>query len=327
VWTKLGLTRKKKIKNMIKNNSLVIIDAPKIGASIVAAPIVGPELKVYSNADTEKLQILTDNFGKAPAEESQALREGPGCPFPELEFTNGNITNHWAHKMYVGSAVDLSKRLKNYFNINYLNRHKYTYIYNAIISHGYSAFSLTILKHIDISHLDKKQARKLILSREQYYIDSLNPEYNILKIAGSSLGFNHSEETLAKMSEAKSGENNPMFGRTGENNPRGMQGKTHSEESLLKMSKAQSGENNPMSGKIHKEETIARMSVAKGGSIIYVYSFLGSPESPEKSTLINTFSSARKAAKHFNYDNSTISSYIKSGKLFKGEYILSINPK
>jgi len=33
---------------------------------------------------------------------------------------------------------------------------------------------------------------------EQHYIDILKPEYNILKIAGSSLGYTHTEETLAK---------------------------------------------------------------------------------------------------------------------------------
>jgi len=34
-----------------------------------------------------------------------------------------------------------------------------------------------------------------ILKIEQYYIDNLKPSYNILKIAGSSLGLKYSEET------------------------------------------------------------------------------------------------------------------------------------
>ena len=37
-----------------------------------------------------------------------------------------------------------------------------------------------------------------MLNREQYYIDLIKPEYNILKIAGSSLGFKHSLKTLLK---------------------------------------------------------------------------------------------------------------------------------
>jgi hypothetical protein len=37
-----------------------------------------------------------------------------------------------------------------------------------------------------------------LIVREQYYIDNINPEYNILKIAGSRLGSKHSVETLLK---------------------------------------------------------------------------------------------------------------------------------
>lgn len=46
---------------------------------------------------------------------------------------------------------------------------------------------------------------KYVISREQYYIDLLKPKYNILKIAGSSLGYKHSEETRAKISVAGKG--------------------------------------------------------------------------------------------------------------------------
>jgi hypothetical protein len=48
---------------------------------------------VYNNIEADKLRILTETKGKAPAEEPQALREGPGRPFPELGFTYGNIRN------------------------------------------------------------------------------------------------------------------------------------------------------------------------------------------------------------------------------------------
>lgn len=70
------------------------------------------------------------------------------------------------------------------------------------------------------------------IEREQYYIDLYKPEYNILKLAGSRLGYTHTKETLAKlknrkvsvewrflMSEKSKGDKNPMFGRTGDKNP------------------------------------------------------------------------------------------------------------
>jgi group I intron endonuclease len=113
------------------------------------------------------------------------------------------------------------------------------------------------------------------------------------------------------MSLANSGENNPMFG------------KTHTAETIAKMSLAKSGENHPrgMQGKTHSEETLIKMSEAQG-TTIYV-------NSSDGSTLINSFPSANKAAKHFNCDKNTILRYAKNtgsgSKIFKDKYILSIN--
>ena len=67
-------------------------------------------------------------------------------------------------------------------------------IYKALLKHGYSNFKLEILEYC---------APKECIEREQYYLDSLKPEYNIFKIAGSSLGHKHTEETLAKFKERK----------------------------------------------------------------------------------------------------------------------------
>jgi len=101
-------------------------------------------------------------------------------------------------------------------------------ICRALLKHGYSNFDLDILEYCD---------SKDLLKREQYYIDLMNPEYNILKKAGSPLGFKHREETIAKMSISKAGEKNHMFGKLGVKHP--MFGKT--------------GEKNPMFGKPRPE--------------------------------------------------------------------------
>jgi hypothetical protein len=49
--------------------------------------------------------------------------------------------------------------------------------------HDYSSFSVTILKYINIINLDSTESKKLMLERKQYYINTLAPEYNILRIA------------------------------------------------------------------------------------------------------------------------------------------------
>lgn len=65
-------------------------------------------------------------------------------------------------------------------------------IYKALLKYGYSGFKLEILEYCN--------QKEKVLIREQYYLDLLKPPYNILKQAGSSLGFRHTEETRALMS-------------------------------------------------------------------------------------------------------------------------------
>ena len=69
-----------------------------------------------------------------------------------------------------------------------------------------------------------------------------------------------------------------------------------------------------MYGKLHSLETKAKISVAKG-TTIYVYS-------SDQSTLINTFSSARKATEYFSVSKAIILSYCKNEKLFQDKWIL-----
>jgi group I intron endonuclease len=61
-------------------------------------------------------------------------------------------------------------------------------IYKALLAHGYSNFTLEILEYCEPEQN---------IEREQYYLDLFKPEYNILKIAGSSLGHKRSKETWA----------------------------------------------------------------------------------------------------------------------------------
>jgi len=64
-----------------------------------------------------------------------------------------------------------------------------------------------------------------VIKREQYYMDILQPEYNILRVAGSSFGYKHSDEARSKMSTIKQGSN-------------------HSDETRKKMSEAKIGNTN-----------------------------------------------------------------------------------
>jgi group I intron endonuclease len=269
---------------------LSLITSFQDGVLTIFVPIM-----ISSNADSDKSKILSDNKGKAGIYQWTHIESG---------------------KMYIGSAVNLSRRLKNYLNVKYLNRSKYMHISKALLYHGYSSFSLTIFELIDVQNLSKLEAKKLLLEKEQFYIDTLLPEYNILRIAGSSLGYTHSEESIVKMSNktfsaetkgkmslAKLGDNHPMFGLT------------HSEKTKTLMSLALSGQNHPFYGKNHSDESKNKISISNG-TPIFVYR-------SEGLTYINSFPSAIKAGEHFNVSYHTILKYSKSGKLFKNEWILS----
>ena len=169
-------------------------------------------------------------------------------------------------KTYIGSSVDLERRLREYFNINYLERKETMYICRSLLLNGYSNFSLEILEYCDPS---------LLLKREKWYFELLKPQYNISKEPGSPmLGRNHSEGAKTLISEARKGQNHPLFG------------KTHSEETQTKMSEAHKG-------KTLSEETKAKISEARG-QVVEVLDI----ETNEKTT----YSSGRQAAKALGCD-------------------------
>jgi group I intron endonuclease len=116
------------------------------------------------------------------------------------------------------------------------------------------------------------------------------------------LGKIHSSETKALMSEALSGEKNP----------RGMLGKFLSAETKTLMSKAKIDKNHPNFGKARSDDTKTKISASQG-TAIFVYDSQGS--------LVNTFTSVRKAAEYFNSHHHTIMKYIRNDKLFKDKWI------
>lgn len=146
--------------------SLSLVDSHLLIAAVF--PVI-----TYSNADTLKVSIVRENKSKSGV-------------YRWVNLING--------KTYVGSSINLGSRLRDYFKYSFLTqpKNKKMPIYNALLKYGYSNFRLEILEYCDVMTL---------IEREQYYIDTLRPEYNILTIAGSSLGFKHTETALAKLRE------------------------------------------------------------------------------------------------------------------------------
>ncbi len=127
---------------------------------------------VFSDADQDKLDILNYVKGKT------------GIYM---------WTNKLNGKKYVGSSVNLRRRLLEYYNINRLLSESSMPINVALLKYGYHNFSLTILETCDINDL---------MSREKHFFEVYSPEYNILNTPGSpsrGSSWRHSEATIEKM--------------------------------------------------------------------------------------------------------------------------------
>jgi len=250
----------------------------------------------YDNADTDKVQIFYDNQNKSGI------------------YMWKNLTNG---KCYIGSAVDLSNRLRFYFSAtameNYIKISK-SHIYNAILKHGHSKFSLTILEYCEPSKC---------LEREGFYLKKIKPDYNIAKEPGAPMyGRKHSYETCTIISEANIGAKNPMYGKNHSDEIKQIisavhKGKTLSDEAKTKIAEAKkiynpgrfkTGENHPNYGK--KVEGAGRLS-----------------QQIEVTDITNntttSYDSISEAARALNISQAIITKYFfrNQQKPYKGQYI------
>lgn len=153
------------------------------------------------------------------------------------------------------------------------------------MKYSHSSFSLTILEYCDKSELN---------NREQYYLDRLEPDYNILKIAGSLLGYTFTEEAKAKISKALKGIN-----------------RSEETKDLIRQKALD---------RKHSEDTKLKMSMSSPrGNPVNVYEKCDSSEFK----LIGSFVSARRAGIFLDLSKSTVIKYMNSGAIYKNRYKFS----
>jgi group I intron endonuclease len=128
-------------------------------------------------------------------------------------------------KRYVGSAINFKNRKYGHFYKLKKNTHS-----NNKLQHHYNKYGAFDLLFSIIEFCPKEK----LIEREQFYIDTLKPEFNLSPTAGSTLGVIPSEESKLQKSKkmkgvANVGEKNGMYGKVSMN-----KGKTgiFSEETL-----------------------------------------------------------------------------------------------
>lgn len=124
------------------------------------------------------------------------------------------ITNLTNGKCYIGSAVSVFNRFALHKHHLTLGKHHSRYLQNAWNKHGSEKFVFQIL-------LEVENPSDLLLL-EQFFLDTVKPEYNINTVANSRLGLRMSEEAKEKLRQINLG-------------------KKYSDETKIRMSLAQKG--------------------------------------------------------------------------------------
>ena len=94
-------------------------------------------------------------------------------------------------RIYIGSSSNLIRRKSNHFWKLKNKNHANVKLQNFVNKYGIENLLFEIIEECN---------ENLLIEREQYYFELLNPKFNILKIAGNSIGYIKSEESKLKSS-------------------------------------------------------------------------------------------------------------------------------
>ena len=106
------------------------------------------------------------------------------------------ITNLINNKSYIGSSINIYKRWGKHKTELNTKTHHTKHLQRAWHKYGASNFKFEILKKCDIQNC---------IPFEQFFIDLLNPNYNICKKAGSCLGVKRTVQQNKRRSESMIG--------------------------------------------------------------------------------------------------------------------------
>jgi group I intron endonuclease len=213
---------------------------------------------------------------------------------------------------YFGSAVDINGRWRVHKSELRRGLHRNRYLQNAWIKYGEDSFSFSVLRVVE-------NKRDLLL-HEQDFINALNPEYNLARVAGSRIGISHSNETKQKISKANSGKKRTQLVCSEMSLQR--IGRKHDERTKAKISESKKGKRNSFYGKTHSIETRKKMSesgkrnigsVRPGAKIVYQYS--------ASMELIGVYDSTGVAAIKLNLDQANIAGCCRGKQKTSGGFI------
>jgi group I intron endonuclease len=230
--------------------------------------------KIYLNLhlETTQLKILSENKHKSGI------------------YMIFNLINT---KAYIGSAA--SNRINTRFRNHCIHRTGSKLIHFAIQKYGLENFAFIILEYypgfVKKENLTKPHLELLAL--ETTWIQKVQPEYNILAIGGSSLGYNHTLNTRMKLKNNYS-ESRREFCKN--------LNKTFSEEKRQLLSKIATLRN--------QNKDLRERLAKKASKPVTLYN--------QDGLIHSNYSGIREMARHFQCCHKTINLAIKKQSVFKG---------
>jgi group I intron endonuclease len=162
------------------------------------------------------------------------------------------IINLVTDDMYVGSAI--INRMGNRFHKHLFGGSGSTIVKGAVKKYSLSNFAFIVAESVE--SLANEEENKNLLAREDFYIKTLQPAYNIALQAGNTFGYKHTKETKENMRLNYSSERREAIGALN-------RGKTLSLETIDVIRKAALNRN-PMS-----DETRAKISANSAKALFY----------------------------------------------------------
>ena len=159
-------------------------------------------------------------------------------------------------RCYIGSSIRIEERWDAHKWHLRRGDHHSSYLQNAWNKYGEDAFAFEIIEKCEADNL---------LQREQVWLDSEDPAFNMLPTAGNNTGYTYTPEACAKISAALMG--HPVSDETRALWSEQRKGRKLSEEHKAKISVANMGKQRNVGFK-HTDETRAKWSAQRKGHAV-----------------------------------------------------------
>lgn len=156
------------------------------------------------------------------------------------------IRNVATEKCYIGSSKNIRSRELEHWRMLKKNIHHSRALQNVYNKYGRNSFVFEILEEVDTANL---------IAREQHYLDTMKPAYNIRKTAAPQrVNYAHNSDSRLKMSVARKGKS------------------YHTKEQIDKIKQVHRGKNVTKQTRMKRARAVLQLDTVTGNIVAEYYS-------------------------------------------------------